>query len=177
MARKILAFTILELATVIVVIGILITLLIPAFEVVRMRLDKAGCSSNLRSLYVAANAYIQQNGHWPQINTSLLSQPNNAYDEAWIEAFAPYGLSRNNWICPTTQRDMGGPDYNQPENYRADYVAMPYDIKPTTPYKWPTFPWFVEKGNVHGNGNLIVQSNGAVVELSQIVTPGASPSP
>jgi hypothetical protein len=74
---------------------------------------------------------------------------------------------------------MGGPDYTQPDNYRADYVAMAYDIKRNTPYQWPTFPWFVERGNVHGNGNLIVEANGAVVEMSSMVAtqPGASPTP
>jgi len=154
--------------SVLVVIGILTTLLIPALEQIRMRTDKAACSNNLRQLYVAATAYLQDHGHWPQVNPALLQAAHHAYDEAWIEDFMPYGMGRKSWICPTTERDLGGPDYTQEENYRADYIAMPFDSKPLTPFKWAFDPWFVERGNVHGNGNLMIESNGAVVELSQV---------
>jgi type II secretory pathway pseudopilin PulG len=167
-------FTLLEICTALVIIFILATLLIPALEMIRMRMEKASCINNLRQLYVAANGYMQDHGHWPQVNPALLHQPDRAYDEAWIEDFMPYGLARLNWICPTMQRDLGGPDYTQPANYRADYVAMPFDSKRMTPYKLPFYPWFVERGNPHGGGNLMVLANGSATELSQIV-PNSSP--
>jgi len=163
--------------TALVVIMILITLLIPGYEVVRMRLEKAACANNLRQLYVAANSYVQEYGRWPQVNPALLKAPNNAYDEAWIEALIPFGVGRASWICPTIERDLGGADYTQVTNYRADYVAMPFDMKHLTPFQWPTAPWFVERGNVHGNGNLVMQSNGAVVELVQLQAPVAASTP
>jgi len=173
-------FTLLEIASAIVVILILVTLLVPAYEVIQARVEKASCSNNLRQLYVAATAYIQEYGHWPQVDPALLQAPNNAYDEAWIEAFMPFGVGRASWICPTIERSLGGPDYTQPTNYRTDYVAMPFDIKPRTPFNWAFYPWFVERGNVHGNGNLMIESNGAVVELVQMQLssqPSPSPSP
>jgi hypothetical protein len=160
-----------------VVIMILITLLIPAYETVRMRVDKVACTNNLRQLYVGANSYIQEYGHWPQVNPALLQAANNAYDEAWIEDFMPFGVSRGTWICPTMERDLGGPDYTQLGNYRSDYIAMPFDMKHTTPFRWNTAPWFAERGNVHGNGNLLIQSNGAVVELIQLLPSSGSSSP
>jgi type II secretory pathway pseudopilin PulG len=174
--RRLSGFTLLEILSAMVVIMILITLLIPAYEVVRMRVDKVACTNNLRQLYVAANSYIQEYGHWPQVNPALLQSANHAYDEAWIEDFMPFGVSRGTWICPTTERDLGGPDYTQPGNYRTDYIAMPFDSKHLTPFQWSTAPWFAERGNVHGNGNLLIQSNGTVVELTQIM-PSSSPSP
>jgi len=131
-------------------------------------MDKVTCTNNLRQLYVAANSYIQDHGSWPQVNPALQKQPNNAYGEAWVQAFMPFGVGRASWICPTTERLLGGLDYTQPENYRTDYLAMPFDLKRMTPFKWATYPWFVERGNPHGNGNLMVQTNGVVAELSQL---------
>jgi prepilin-type N-terminal cleavage/methylation domain-containing protein len=169
-------FTLLELATVILVIAILATLLIPALEQVKERVEKVNCTNNIRQLYTGASSYMQEYGHWPQVNPALLQQPNHAYDEAWIEDFLPFAIDRGTWICPTIQRQLGAPDYTQKENYRTDYLAMPFDGKPRTPYQWPTAPWFVERGNVHGNGNLVIQSNGAVVELVTS-NPASSSSP
>jgi type II secretory pathway pseudopilin PulG len=162
------AFTILEITTAIVVIMILVTLLLPAYQVVRVRMEKASCATNLRQLYVGANAYLQEYGHWPQVNPALLQSPNNAYDEAWIEDFIPFGIGRATWICPTMERSLGAPDYTQPANYRADYIAMPYDSKTITPMTWPTQPWFAERGNVHGTGNLLILANGSVTDLYSI---------
>ena len=167
--RKDRGFTILEIATVIVIILIIATLLIPAYSQVRARMDKASCMNNLRQLYVAGGAYLQDHGQWPQVDPALFGKPNNAYYEPWITAFLPYGVGRINWICPTTERNLGGPNYMQQANYRADYMAMPFDTKRITPNLWPTSPWFVEKGNVHGNGNLYIQANGSITELTQMM--------
>jgi hypothetical protein len=167
-----------EIMTALVVIMILVTLMIPAYEEVRVRIEKVSCTNNLRQLYVGGAAYLQEYGHWPQVNPALLQSSNNAYDEAWIEAFLPFAIGRGTWICPTIQRELGAPDYTQPANYRTDYIAMPFDAKPRTPYKWTLAPWFVERGNVHGNGNLVIESNGAVTELVQArAAPSASPTP
>jgi hypothetical protein len=157
-----------EIFTALVVILILVTLMLPAYDTIRARMDKVACSNNLRQLYVAAGAYIQEYNEWPQIDPQLMKAANNAYDEAWIEAFMPFGVERGTWICPTIERNLGGPDYTQKANYRTDYIAMPFDNKRITPFKWATSPWFVERGNVHGNGNLVVQANGAVLELTQM---------
>jgi len=170
-------FTLLEIATAILVIAILVTLLIPALEQVKARLEKISCTNNLRQLYVGAAAYMQEYSQWPQVNPALLQQPNNAYDEAWIEDFMPFGIGRGTWICPTIQREIGAPDYTQPANHRADYIAMPFDNKPRTPYQWSAAPWFVERGNVHGNGNLVIESNGAVVELVNAQPPKSAATP
>jgi type II secretory pathway pseudopilin PulG len=169
-----------ELLTSMLVIAILTLLMIPAYQEVRNRLDAAACTNNLRQLYTGANAYIQDYGHWPQISPGLLQAPNDAYDQAWIAAFMPFGIDRGTWICPTMERDLGGPDYTQRANYRSDYAVMPFDSKRLTPFTWPTAPWFVERGNVHGSGNLMIQANGSVVPLISIVPKPASsgfPSP
>lgn len=172
-ARSNRGFTLLEVASAIAVICILAVLSIPAVNEVRSRVERVNCSNNLRQLYTAASGYYQDHRHWPQVNPILLSGANHAYDEAWIEAYLPYGATRPVWICPTIQRSLGGPDYTQPENYRADYIAMPYDSKPLTPLTWPSQPWFAERGNVHGTGNLVILANGSVTDL-QTLNPIAS---
>ena len=161
-------FTIMEILTVMTVIAILAVLSFPVYAQVRAHIERINCTSNLRQLFAGASAYLQDTHHWPQVNPSLLNQPNHAYDEAWIEAYMPYGVSRQCWICPTIERGLGGPDYTQPENYRADYLAMPYDSKQLSPTQWPRQPWFAERGNVHGTGNLLILANGSVTDLYSI---------
>jgi len=157
-----------ELTTAIAIVFILAVLSFPAIEQVRSRVERVNCTNNLHQLYVGASGYLQENRHWPQINPALLSGPNNAYDEAWIEAYLPFGVARQTWICPTIQRSLGNPDYTQPQNYRADYISMPFDSKPLTPTTWPSQPWFAERGNVHGTGNLLILANGSVTDLESI---------
>lgn len=157
-----------EVSTAIAVIAILACLSYPAFSQVRSRIERVNCTNNLRQLYVGASGYYQQYRQWPQVNPALLHAPNHAYDEAWIEAYLPFGVSRQAWICPTIQRELGNPDYTQPANYRADYLAMPYDSKPMTPTTWPSQPWFAERGNVHGSGNLVILANGSVTDLNSL---------
>ncbi len=162
--------------TVIVIIGILVVLLFPALNMVRSHTDKVRCSENLRQLYLGANSYIHQNGHWPQISTALIkgNLQTHAYDKAWIDALTPFGIPRAVWICPTVQRGLGGPDYTKPENTRIDYIAMPFDDKQMTPFRWPTSPWFAEKGDVHGNGNLIIFTDGSIKAAKEVRPSGTA---
>jgi len=162
------------MATVIVVISILATLLLPAVANIRLRMEKVQCMANLRNLYAGANIYVQQNSHWPQIDAHLLATDKKAYAKAWITALQPMGLAAKNWICPTIQRTGDNPDYLQPDLARIDYIPMPFDNKESTPYRWPSQPWFVENGDIHGNGNLIIFTDGSIRELNDVK---ASPPP
>jgi prepilin-type N-terminal cleavage/methylation domain-containing protein len=163
------AFTLLELLIVVVVIGILATLLVPVISTMRARAQRAQCSANLRNLYVAAESYIQQNGSWPQIRMASDSDTNEqVYATAWIAALRPFGPTERTWICPTIQELLQNPDLSKPENVRVDYYAMPFDDKPTTPHQWPRQPWFLETGDVHGNGNLIIFTDGSISDLNTV---------
>jgi hypothetical protein len=132
--------------------------------------------ANLYALYVGAEGYMQQNGSWPQIG--FLDDSDNSdhdYAVSWITALSPFGVSAKAWICPTAQESMGNPDYLQPENMRIDYVATGFDDKPTSPHEWPRQPWFIETGDQHGNGNLIIFTDGSVTDL-HTVAPSSSPT-
>jgi prepilin-type N-terminal cleavage/methylation domain-containing protein len=171
------AFTLLELLIVIVVIGILATLLIPVISTMKSRAQRVQCMGNLRSLYTATELYIQQNGSWPQIPMALESDTaEQNYAKAWIAALAPFGPTQQTWICPTMQGMSGNPDLSNTQNVRVDYIAMTFDDKPTTPHQWPTHPWFIEAGDVHGNGNLIIFTDGSIKD-AKTVAASASPAP
>lgn len=127
---------------------------------------------DLRSLYVATESYIQQNGSFPQISIGDddSDTAEQDYVKAWMNALRPFGISEKNWICPTIQNLLGNPDYVQPSNARIDYFSTPFDDKPISPHQWPKQPWFIEAGDVHGNGNLIMYADGSVSDLNTAKT-------
>jgi prepilin-type N-terminal cleavage/methylation domain-containing protein len=163
------AFTLLELLIAILIVGILATLLIALISTLRARAQRFQCTANLRSLYVSADLFLQQNGSWPQIPRTSSETGSEEYAKAWIDALAPFGANGKTWICPTIQELLSQPDYSNPENVRIDYIPMPFDDKPTTPHQWPGQPWFIETGNMHNNGNLIIFTDGSVSDLNTVL--------
>ena len=156
-------FTLLEMATVIAVIAILATMVTGVTVEMRGRAEKVKCIQNLKNIYTGTANYLQQQGSWPQID----STSHLAYAKLWVATLKPMGLTEVNWICPTVQRVLNNPDLSTDENYRVDYIATPFDDKPMTPYLWQHQPWFVERGSVHGSGNLIIWANGQIVTLEE----------
>ncbi len=163
------AFSLLELAVAIVIIGVLAVLSVPLISKLRARAQRVECSNNLKNLAVAAELYLQQNGVWPQIPVGSSSSPPEVTAQAWIDALAPFGPVRKTWICPTIQNLLHNPDYSTPATARIDYVATPFDDKPGTPHEWARQPWFIETGDVHGSGNLIIFTDGSISDLKTVV--------
>ncbi|HEY2614407.1 MAG TPA: prepilin-type N-terminal cleavage/methylation domain-containing protein [Chthoniobacterales bacterium] len=163
------AFTLLELVIVIVIIAILVALSVPVISTLRARAQRSQCTANLRSLHIAADLYLQDKGSWPQIRLSGNDDSaQQDYARQWIDVLRSFGPTEKTWICPTLENLLGNPDYLNPQNIRSDYFAMPFDDKPGTPHQWPRQPWFVEVGDVHGNGNLIVFADGSVRDLKTV---------
>ena len=162
--------TILELVTVISIITILVLLLLPSLGHYVSRAEKFKCTANLRTLYFGANNYAQQNGHWPQIDTSLIVKQAPEFARQWIDALQPSGIDQASWICPTTQKLLGNPDLHNSQNVRLDYIPMPFDSKQFTPYRWSRQPWFIERAAVHGSGNLIIFTDGSISDANDIIS-------
>jgi prepilin-type N-terminal cleavage/methylation domain-containing protein len=165
--RDFAAFTLLELITVILIVGILAAMAAGIFSDARSRAEKAGCVSNLKNLYVGTAAYVQDQGHWPQVDPAQLQTADIEYAKAWMAALEKYGLKQPNWLCPSNQRLLNNPDMTNPKNIRIDYLATPFDEETMTPYKWPLQPWFIERGAVHPGGNLIIFTNGQISTLTE----------
>jgi prepilin-type N-terminal cleavage/methylation domain-containing protein len=155
-------FTLMELCTVILIISILLVLIMPAIGLYRGRSERLNCTTNLRSLYVAVSGYTTDNQKWPQIKTYRQHQ---LQAEAWHAVLKPYGIDWINWVCPSVQRQAGAPDFKDPKKHRLDYFATPFDDKPRTPWRWATQPWFIERGDVHGNGNLMIFRDGSIEDM------------
>jgi len=152
--------------TAIVIMLILATLSISACGYLLGRADRAGCISNLQNLYTAGSAYmVDHDNIWPQISNSQVADP--AYAQAWIATYAPYSLSAVNWICPTTQRTNGNQNYLNPQMARVDYIGTSFSPQKYSAYQWPTQPWFSERGAGHGDGPLLLFTNGQILSLNQ----------
>lgn len=162
------AFTVLELVIALLIVAILSTLLLPVYAHLRERGQRVECVANLRNLYIGADLFLQRNGSWPQIRRTNSETGTEEFANAWIAALTPFGLSRRSWICPTIQGLLHNPDYAQPRQARLDYIPMNFDANALTPHKWPRQPWFIETGDVHGNGNLIIFTDGSIGETNDI---------
>ena len=164
--------TLLELLTVMVVIAILAAMLLPAISNMASRMDRAKCTMNLRGLHVAAEFYLQDHKQWPQIDPSLASDhESDEYAKLWMAALVPYKLSKESWHCPTVQKILQGDQPTDPKTpkERIDYYPTPFDSKEITPHLWAEQPWFIERGAVHGAGNLMIFPDGSVKTLDEFL--------
>lgn len=165
--RTIGAFTLMELATVVLIIGILIAMILPGFAYLQSRAERSNCLQNLRNIYVSTTVYLQDHGSWPQIDPGLLNTPE--YPDAWVKALEPYNLSTKNWVCPSVQRAMHDPDLTKRATKRIDYLGTPFGSERNLPYKYPRQPWFIERGDMHGDGQLILFPDGTVQSLKEVL--------
>lgn len=156
-----------ELITVILIIAILLAMIVPAFGYLRSRAERTKCIANLKSLYVAAGAYVLDTGHWPQIDATTLNTPE--YPDAWVKTLERYNISEQNWVCPSVQRLLHNPDLTKRETRRVDYIATPFGPERQLPYKYQTQPWFIERGDMHGDGQLLIFSSGQVKSLREVL--------
>lgn len=79
------AFTLIELLTVIAIIGILAAIIIPVVSSVRQKARKAQCSANLRQVAAAYMAYMTDNkNRLPNNRWNLAGVPTPAYNVGYI---------------------------------------------------------------------------------------------
>lgn len=153
------ALTLLELLTVLVISGVLMTMLIKMLEQPRASVERVACMSNMRSLHVALNSYIIDHKHWPQMPPGL---DNEQSAEWWIKSLASYVGEEKVWSCPTFRRKFKEEPQKYSKDFRIDYIPTDFDALPMTPFKWSSMPWLVEVGDFHGAGNLAVFPDGSV---------------
>lgn len=134
-ANKNRAFTLIELLTVIAIIGILAAILIPTVGAVRKRATKAQCSSNLHQMGMAVNLYRND-------NKGLL--PDGNYENAnlqWIAAglrddFKKYGMTFEMLYCNgnPNYRDTNMTDANRTKAPGSNGIPIGYIYLPGTTF-------------------------------------------
>lgn len=115
-------FTLVELLTVIAIIGVLAAILIPTLGRIRESSQSTQCRSNLRQIWMATNLYVNEKRVFPySTSTSGIN---------WRQALRPYmaaGDPTNNdeknsavVVCPSRAITPADPDF-----YKASYSANP----------------------------------------------------
>lgn len=130
-------FTVIELLTVVAIIGILAALLLTALSSVRKKAQKAQCANNIRQLSLALQEFVADNQVYPlAINESA----NSEHERVWCAALqgvlgrrypnGPNSLAKNAsdypfdkgiWLCPRGSR----PGTTYPTDM--GYVSYGYD--------------------------------------------------
>ena len=100
------AFTLVELLTVITILGMLVGMISPSLQRVRAKAETTACQSNLRQIGTAVWLYIPDNGNkFPSINNSWGEQVfTNAGVTNLLGTLSPYGLTAKALACPADLR-------------------------------------------------------------------------
>lgn len=178
-------FTLLEIATAIVIIGILATLSFPVYTSFRGRAEALQCASNMKGLGLGVQAYMSdhmtnEGGLWPQISPSSddnaskdgsapASENQSKLAERWITVLGQYGIAEKTWRCPSVEKQMKR--LGQPaalEKKRIDYIPTHFSAEPGSADRWKKHPWFVERSALHGSGPNILFADGSISNLSEL---------
>ncbi len=162
-------FTLVELLVVIVIIGMLVALLVPAVNAARESARQAQCMNNQKELSTAVQEYTVAKGRYPGFE--------NADRDSWIVALLP-SIGRNDLMqeirhyTPRTRPDLGVtvgqfvcPDVrvtgNQPLSYVANHRVFRYrynttgnDISPEDVQNQQITPMISERTNDSGENNV-----------------------
>jgi len=122
--RRVIAFTLVELIVVIAIIGLMASLLMPAIQTVIMRARSEQCSTNLRSIGVAAiQAATDNNNTYPEIDQAAIPiYPAGSGATNLIGALGPYGITTNTIQCPVDMMAGGNSSFQQ---YKSSYEWRP----------------------------------------------------
>jgi len=163
MTRDAQAFTILETLAVVAILGVLVALSFPALEKIRPAAERVVCINNLKNLRAAFGGYAADG--WPQIPSGI-ALGSMAEQRWWLEKTEKeLGLSKSAWQCPTIRRQFASaPEKDRPLIH---YLLTPFSKEPNRANKNPQMPWFIEIGDAHGQGNLMVRQNGTVEPASK----------
>ena len=149
--RSLAAFTLLELMLVISIIAILASLLMPAIGTMRQKADSIACASNLRTIGVASQLYLQDHSYiYPCIQNPVDPPiyPPGIPTQSMLQAFGPYGVTAKTLQCPSDLKQGKGSSYALYQNS--------YDWKPTLDDESPNEPLVYGRG-----GRGFTQASGA----------------
>jgi prepilin-type N-terminal cleavage/methylation domain-containing protein/prepilin-type processing-associated H-X9-DG protein len=159
-----LGFTLVELLIVITIIGVLMSLLIPAVNMAREAARRAECLNNIRQIGQGAIMYEQSKGYFMGRNFAYPRASATPINSAWTIAMLPY-VGRNDvydqWPTMWTEILTAGPSGSQ-----APYIELfvcPSDAEATTMQTSLPISFAVNAGRpdfVSGSNPIDFQENG-----------------
>jgi type II secretory pathway pseudopilin PulG len=143
------------------IMGILVLCVMRAVSGATDRANIVRCIGNLRGLHIALNHDVIDAGHWPQCPYELGEA---GYDEWWLRELGKYNVVEANWQCPTLlKQDHTEKRSRDIRQSKLHYIPAQFDDNPITPRKWSKQPWLIEVADAHGEGNLMVFPDGAII--------------
>lgn len=160
------AFTQIELLAAITIVCILAATGLVAWQPLVAHAEGAKCLSHMRSLHTSLASYVQDVGHWPQ-EPDTDAENVDIDADWWIHELAPYGATEEVWMCPTIKRAQFA--LPEKERWRIHYTPGMFGPLPSDPYKFPTQPWLLEAGGMHGHGPNICFPDGSIRPLDDLM--------
>ena len=163
------AFTLLELLAVITIVVVMASIAWIGAKGARKQAERIACGENLKSLYIALQAYTINVGHWPQVTPE---KDEKAFWKTWRAKLdkPEYNLPDKVWLCPSHLRSTG--DELAPYS---SYLPNNFDrTSPNVPHKWANMPWLIEIGDNHGNGPLAIYPDGSIDTTINLESPNTS---
>ena len=147
--KNAIGFTLMELLTVMAIIGILAALLLPAISAARKKAHCINCVSNLKQIGLAVEMYVQNNeGILPNARTDEIGL-SNAGEPTIYSLLLPHVKNRDIFYCPSdTEARKAGSDTQVTSyvwNYNKSGVRMQQDGTSQMPVMADADDW-------HSNG-------------------------
>ncbi len=140
------AFTLIELLVVMAVIGVLVSILLPAVQAARERGRRTSCTNNLKNLGLAVQGFHELRNHIPParvLGPFKALKINAKAEHSWAVFILPY-------LEQQTLHDkyFFDRDFRDPMNAEAIASSLDVFICPTTPRRFPRLDTFTSGGFV-----------------------------
>ena len=158
------AFTLVELLTVITILGMLVGMISPSLQRVRAKAETTACQSNLRQIGTAVWLYVPDNGNkFPCINNPWGEQIfTNEGATNLLGTLGPYGLTAKVLACPADLRSKDSYYRKYTNSYEFTPFPSEEEVAPGTatiygrtgtfeiPFRRLTLAW--DASDVHSDG-------------------------